>query len=566
MRRRVSALIVAVMLLTVAARPEAQAVVAAQINNFWNKLKVGATDTVSGITYAFSNAAVIANGYINFGVTGTSTTLGSTGYGIRDSAGIIQIKNSGGVWSTPAGGATPTSTYILETADAALANSFALASLGTGLIINATTTGVPTIYAGTTCTNQFPRSLNASGAATCATVALATDVSGILPTTSFPVLTGDVATSSGAVATTLATVNTNVGSFGSSTAIATFTVNGKGLITAAGSATPQLTLTGTYFSSLSAASLTGIPGANVTGTLATAAVPAFTGDVTNTGGTLATTVGKIGGNAIALGSAFTTTGAGGLTLNIGGATSITLPTTGTLISNTVTTLGSLSTVGTIGTGVWNGTIISPTFGGTGINNGAATITLAGNLTTAGAFNTTITVTAGTSVTLPTTGTLVNSAVTTLSSLTSVGTLANVAGSGTIGTVASPFASLVIGTAATNNLTITPAAFAAGVVATVDDPGIATAKLALVKRGTVAYTAGSLTAGTCSAPVLTAVTGLATTSTIAVSLNAVPGTQWQKGIYFLAYPTLNTVNVVVCNPTAGTITPDNATFNFTAVLP
>jgi hypothetical protein len=46
--------------------------------------------------------------------------------------------------------------------------------------------------------------------------------------------TGDA---TGSVALTLATVNANVGSFGSATAAPTFTVNAKGLITAAGSAT-----------------------------------------------------------------------------------------------------------------------------------------------------------------------------------------------------------------------------------------------------------------------------------------------------------------------------------------
>lgn len=48
-----------------------------------------------------------------------------------------------------------------------------------------------------------------------------------------PAFTGDITTSAGAVATTLATVNTNTGSFGSVTAAPQFTVNGKGLITAA---------------------------------------------------------------------------------------------------------------------------------------------------------------------------------------------------------------------------------------------------------------------------------------------------------------------------------------------
>lgn len=36
---------------------------------------------------------------------------------------------------------------------------------------------------------------------------------------------------------------------------------------------------------------------------------------------------------------------------------------------------SITTLGTIGTGTWNGSIISPTYGGTGINNGAFTLSL-----------------------------------------------------------------------------------------------------------------------------------------------------------------------------------------------
>jgi hypothetical protein len=66
---------------------------------------------------------------------------------------------------------------------------------------------------------------------------------------------------------------------------------------------------------------------------------------------------------------------------------------------------TITTLGTIGTGTWQGTVVGATYGGTGVNNGAKTITLGGSLTTSGAFATTLTMTAATTVTLPTTGTL-----------------------------------------------------------------------------------------------------------------------------------------------------------------
>lgn len=62
-------------------------------------------------------------------------------------------------------------------------------------------------------------------------------------------------------------------------------------------------------------------------------------------------------------------------------------------------------------GTWNGSVITGTYGGTGVNNGARTITIGGNVSTANTFTTagnfalTLTSTAATNVTLPTTGTL-----------------------------------------------------------------------------------------------------------------------------------------------------------------
>jgi hypothetical protein len=129
-----------------------------------------------------------------------------------------------------------------------------------------------------------------------------------------------------------------------------------------------------------------------------------------------------GSSTLTLAANFATSGANALTLTTTGATNVTLPTTGTLVNTTVTSLSSLATVGTISSGTWNGALISPTYGGTGINNGTKTITLGGNFATSGANAVTLTTTGATNVTLPTTGTLVNSAVTTLSSLSSVGTI------------------------------------------------------------------------------------------------------------------------------------------------
>jgi hypothetical protein len=87
------------------------------------------------------------------------------------------------------------------------------------------------------------------------------------------------------------------------------------------------------------------------------------------------------------------------------------------ISNTYVGQTSITTLGTIGTGTWQGTAVGPAYGGTGVaNNAANTITFTGN------YSLGLTLTGNTSVTLPTSGTLVNSAVATLSSLTSIGTI------------------------------------------------------------------------------------------------------------------------------------------------
>jgi hypothetical protein len=105
-----------------------------------------------------------------------------------------------------------------------------------------------------------------------------------------------------------------------------------------------------------------------------------------------------------------TAGAGltksGNTLDVvGTADRITVNTDSVDIASTYVGQSSITTLGTITTGTWNGTVIAGQYGGTGVNNSGKTITLGGNLTTSGGHATTLTTTGTTSVTLPTTGTL-----------------------------------------------------------------------------------------------------------------------------------------------------------------
>jgi hypothetical protein len=71
------------------------------------------------------------------------------------------------------------------------------------------------------------------------------------------------------------------------------------------------------------------------------------------------------GKTITLGGNLTTSGAFATTLTVTGTTNVTLPTSGTLVNSAVTSLTSLSSVGTITTGVWQGTPVAASYGGTG---------------------------------------------------------------------------------------------------------------------------------------------------------------------------------------------------------
>lgn len=97
-----------------------------------------------------------------------------TGTQTIDNLSVTHCTGCGG------GGGDLTAPYLIQTADSNLPNAQVMASLATGVVLNTAATGVQTIYAGTSCTNQFPRSLSASAVATCSAVSMSSDVTGTL--------------------------------------------------------------------------------------------------------------------------------------------------------------------------------------------------------------------------------------------------------------------------------------------------------------------------------------------------------------------------------------------------
>ncbi|MDP3402567.1 MAG: hypothetical protein Q8S35_01260, partial [bacterium] len=225
-----------------------------------------ANHTGTQLASTISDFAASARGLFSSSATGLTYTSGTGAFSLT--AGYtIPLTASTTEWNTAYTSRIASVSYPLQFSSNVLSLAFGtttantwgpLQTFGDLIATNATTTNL--YISGETRVASLTGLLKATaGVVTSAVAGTDYQAAGNYITA----LTGDITASGpGSASATLATVNANTGSFGSSTAIPTFTVNGKGLVTAAGTVpviAPAGTLTGaTLASNILASSLTSV--------------------------------------------------------------------------------------------------------------------------------------------------------------------------------------------------------------------------------------------------------------------------------------------------------------------
>lgn len=239
----------------------------------------GGIQSVSGVFPVAVDNSDPLNPVISFSGSGTGTVTSVTG-----------VNTNGFSWTI----ATATTTPELT-----LATSVSGIIKGSGGALTAAVAGTdyvaPGAITGSSLTMATARLLGRTTASTGAVEEIAVDSSLVLSggTLQRAALTGDATASAGSNALTLATVNSNVGTFGSATQVPQITVNGKGLITGV----TNVTITPAASSITGGAALTRTNDTNVTLTLGgspTTALLAATSITVGWSGTLAASRGGTG--------------------------------------------------------------------------------------------------------------------------------------------------------------------------------------------------------------------------------------------------------------------------------
>jgi hypothetical protein len=324
----------------------------------------GGITSINGDTTA---AQVIAGGTgISVSSSGGTTTITNTGAG-SGTVTTVSVVSAHGFAGTVANATSTPAITLSTTVTGLLQGNGTSISAYTGGNLTEATSSVLTISGGTGSVIGSGTSIQVSQASTSQSGYLSsTDwntFNGKQPSGSYiTALTGDgTASGPGSSALTLATVNSNVGSFGSSTAIPTFTVNGKGLITAASTVAvvaPAGTLSGTTLNSAVVTSSLTTVGTIGIGTWAGTTIAVSHG---GTGLTTLTTGNVILGAGTST-PTFVAPGTSGNVLTSNGSTWVSQASSGGGISGTWSTTGNI--VQTNGSNAASDTTVPITYGGT----------------------------------------------------------------------------------------------------------------------------------------------------------------------------------------------------------
>ena len=192
------------------------AVVVSSENSGASTNNVIATNAISSCNAAASgDACILLTPYAHYNTLSDNTIAGTAQpYSI--------VINGGATGNVIRGGVTPVGT-IGDVSDGGTATQL---QIGNAFVTSPTFRSLTGYVKG-----------NGASAATASATVPTTDLSGVLQAAQEPAHTGDVTNSVGSLALTLATVNSNVGTYGTATQVPQITVNAKGLATAVANVT-----------------------------------------------------------------------------------------------------------------------------------------------------------------------------------------------------------------------------------------------------------------------------------------------------------------------------------------